>query len=354
MRTGRLFYPCAGNDTAAVPQTTRKVELAELDLISRAYRKPAAHVGLACWREVQVIDVELKGSCDTFLEEFRQPDPCRHPHRTADQIHASRAINRFVAPRITCQRQVQSVFVPVGLGALLLHVIFLPGRSVVIVVAREAGRHGHQISQRKVALPVVPVSERLVLRKKWINRCFRAEPEAAITRYTCQYGAVGFTSGTGFVCLLSGVTIEILLQDKLAVSSDQKTVDIDWIVLQIGIQDMLDERIDWARIKADIIERGCWPAVIGSIWLSIRVGCAAWSAREKAPRVSILAPCELQGRMRIQRGKGESVGRRIVGPKNPVVRLLSIRQCDLCAVYVHPVKASGKIIEVGIANERRD
>ena len=82
---------------------------------------------------------------EVLVEEFGQPDTGRIAHRAADQIHPSRTIDRPVAAGILNLGQVQRVLVPVRLCALLLHLVFLAGRRVVVVIAGEAGGHRHQV-----------------------------------------------------------------------------------------------------------------------------------------------------------------------------------------------------------------
>src|SRR5256885_9937119 len=97
MSCGCLLHPRAGYNPAPVPQAARKVELAELDLIARTYRKAAAHVGFAGRCQVHVIDAELKRAREVLVEEFGQPATRRISHGAADQIHPSRTIDRLVA-----------------------------------------------------------------------------------------------------------------------------------------------------------------------------------------------------------------------------------------------------------------
>src|SRR3982074_3348014 len=145
--------------------------------------------------------------------------------------------------------------------------------------------------------------ERLVLGKQRIDRSLRPNFDAAVASNANQNGAVGLAGGTGIVRLLAGVTVEMLLDHQLAGARDEKTVNIERVVLHIGGQDLLDECGNGASIHANIGKRGGWPAVIGSTRLSVDVGRAARSAREKARRVTLPAPREVERRMRIHSWK---------------------------------------------------
>ena len=92
-----------------------------------------------------MIGAELKRAREVLVEEFGQPATCRISDGAADQIHPGRTIDRLVATGIISLGQVQRVLVPVRLCALLLHRVFLAGRSVVVVIAGEAGGHRHQV-----------------------------------------------------------------------------------------------------------------------------------------------------------------------------------------------------------------
>src|SRR6202163_4570870 len=177
------------------------------------------------------------------------------------------------------------------------------------------------------------MGEWLVLGKQRIDRSLRTNLDAAVASNADQNGTVGLAGGTGIVRLLSGVTVEILLEHQLAVARDEKTVNIERVVLQVGGQDFLDECGNGASIHANIGKRGSWPTIIGSIRLLVDVGSAARSAREKARRVTILAPREVERRMRIHSWKQEAVRRRIVCSKNAIAKLLRVSQRDLCAVH---------------------
>src|SRR6266851_4223966 len=145
--------------------------------------------------------------------------------------------------------------------------------------------------------------EWLVLGKQWIDRRLRTDLDATVASNANQNGAVGLAGGTGIVRLLSGLAVEILLQYQLAVARNEQAVNIERVVLQVGGQDFLDECGNGTGIHANLGRRGGSPTVIGSIRLSVDVGSAARSAREKARRVTILAPREVERRMRIQRWK---------------------------------------------------
>src|SRR6202158_1192523 len=134
------------------------------------------------------------------------------------------------------------------------------------------------------------MAEWLVLGKQRIDRRLRTNLDAAVASNATQNGAIGFAGGTGIVRLLSGLAVEILLEYELAVARNEKAVNIERVVLQVGGQDFLDECGNGTGIHANIGKRGGWPTVIGGIRLSVDVGSAARSAREKARRVTILAP----------------------------------------------------------------
>src|ERR1700682_2497670 len=58
--------------------------------------------------------------------------------------------------------------------------------------------------------------------------------------------------------------------------------------------------------------------------------------------------------MQIQSWKQEAVRRRIVCPKNAIARLLRVRQRDVRAVHVDPIHTSAEMVELGIADKRRE
>ena len=93
---------------------------------------------------------------------------------------------------------------------------------------------------------------------------------------------------------------------------DQKAVNIGGIVLHVGAQDFVDERGDWLKVEFDIGERCGGPAVIGGIGLSVRKRRAARRARKQPRGIAGFTAGECQRRMRIQSGKGETVGLRVI------------------------------------------
>src|SRR5207237_10679779 len=112
----------------------------------------------------------------------------------------------------------------------------------VVCTASETGGYRHQVIESEAVVPVVPMAEWLVLGKQRIDRSLRTKLDAAVASNANQNGAVGLAGGTGIVRLLSGVTVEILLEHQLAVARDEKTVNIERVVLQVGGQDFLDDR----------------------------------------------------------------------------------------------------------------
>src|SRR6202162_2492491 len=100
------------------------------------------------------------------------------------------------------------------------------------------------------------MAERLVLGKQRIDRSLRTNLDAAVASNANQNGTVGLAGGTGIVRLLSGLAVEILLEYELAVAGNEKAVNIERVVLQVGSQDFLDECGNGTSIHANLGERG--------------------------------------------------------------------------------------------------
>src|SRR5438270_2130143 len=100
------------------------------------------------------------------------------------------------------------------------------------------------------------MAERLVLGKQRIDRRLRTNLDAVVASNANQNGAVGLAGGTGIVRLLSGLAVEILLEHQLAVARNEKAVNIERVVLQVGGQDFLDQCGDRTSIHANLGQRG--------------------------------------------------------------------------------------------------
>jgi len=64
MRRDRLPYPRPGQNSSAVPDTSIKEELAQLEFIPRTEVCAAAHISLASGHEIQIVVTELQRPSD--------------------------------------------------------------------------------------------------------------------------------------------------------------------------------------------------------------------------------------------------------------------------------------------------
>ena len=122
------------------PAASVEEELTEFEEVARAQVNPARAVAVARRSQVHVVSAYVERAREVFIEEVGQPFPGRASDDAAEQVNPGGAVERTLS-RLVRHRQVERVLVPVGLRRLALHVVFVAGRVVIIVIAGKARRH---------------------------------------------------------------------------------------------------------------------------------------------------------------------------------------------------------------------
>src|SRR5215475_2054508 len=100
----RFLYPLPTQDLPSVPDSARKIDLPDLELVTRCQIKPATHVPFTSRHQVHVEATKLQRLRDEFLEQIWEFSPGRMAHGPAHQVQIAGTVDRISATRIFSHR----------------------------------------------------------------------------------------------------------------------------------------------------------------------------------------------------------------------------------------------------------